>query len=192
MANPTTNFGWVMPVAADLVTNLPTQFNTFGQAVDTSMAQLKGGTTGQYLTKTSGTDMAFTWATPGTWTAWTPSLVSMVQGNGTLAARYSIIGKTVNFNFKFTLGTTSTVGTSPRFTLPTTPLTINNWNFNVRFEDASTGAVNMASINALIGFPNSAILSTGNSGNIGQVTASSPFTWAVNDIIQVSGSYETT
>jgi hypothetical protein len=61
MANPTTNFGWVMPTASDLVTDLPADFNVFGQAVDTSLAQLKGGTTGQVLSKTSATDMAFTW-----------------------------------------------------------------------------------------------------------------------------------
>ena len=64
MANPTTNFGWVMPTSTSLVTNLPADFNTFGQGVDTSMAQLKGGTSGQVLSKTSGTDMAFTWVTP--------------------------------------------------------------------------------------------------------------------------------
>ena len=64
MANPTTNFGWVMPTSTSLVTNLPADFNTFGQGVDTSMAQLKGGTTGQILSKTSATDMAFTWITP--------------------------------------------------------------------------------------------------------------------------------
>jgi hypothetical protein len=64
MANPTTNFGWVMPTSTSLVTNLPADFNTFGQGVDTSMAQLKGGSTGQVLSKTSATDMAFTWITP--------------------------------------------------------------------------------------------------------------------------------
>jgi hypothetical protein len=61
MANPTTNFGWVMPTSTDLVTDLPADFATFGQAVDTSMAELKGGTTGQVLSKTSNTDMDFTW-----------------------------------------------------------------------------------------------------------------------------------
>ena len=63
MANPTTNFGWVMPTTTSLVTNLPADFNTFGQGVDTSMAGLLGGTTGQVLSKTSGTNMAFTWVT---------------------------------------------------------------------------------------------------------------------------------
>jgi hypothetical protein len=61
MANPTTYFGWVMPTATDLVTDLPSDFNVFGQGVDTSMQGLLGGTTGQVLSKTSNTNMAFTW-----------------------------------------------------------------------------------------------------------------------------------
>ena len=61
MANPTTNFGWVMPTSTDLVTDLPADFNTFGQGVDTSMSELLGGTTGQILSKTSATNMDFTW-----------------------------------------------------------------------------------------------------------------------------------
>ena len=50
-----------MPTASDLVTDLPADFETFGQAVDTSLADLKGGTTGQVLSKASNTDMDFTW-----------------------------------------------------------------------------------------------------------------------------------
>jgi hypothetical protein len=61
MTNPTSNFGWQMPTATDLVTDLPADFEVFGQAVDTSLADLKGGTTGQVLAKASGTDMDFTW-----------------------------------------------------------------------------------------------------------------------------------
>jgi hypothetical protein len=50
-----------MPTATDLVTDLPADFETFGQAVATSMADLLGGTTGQILSKASNTDMDFTW-----------------------------------------------------------------------------------------------------------------------------------
>jgi hypothetical protein len=50
-----------MPTATDLVTDLPADFEVFGQAVATSMQYLLGGTTGQVLSKTSATDMAFTW-----------------------------------------------------------------------------------------------------------------------------------
>ena len=64
MANPTTYFGWVMPTSTDLVTDLPADFNVFGQGVDTSMQDLLGGTTGQVLSKTSNTNMDFTWVTP--------------------------------------------------------------------------------------------------------------------------------
>ena len=61
MSNPTTNFGWQMPTSTDLVTDLPADFEVFGQAVDTDFVDLLGGTTGQVLSKTSGTDLAFTW-----------------------------------------------------------------------------------------------------------------------------------
>jgi hypothetical protein len=63
MTNPTSNFGWQMPTSTDLVTDLPADFETFGQAVDTSLADLKGGTSGQVLSKASNTDMDFTWTT---------------------------------------------------------------------------------------------------------------------------------
>jgi hypothetical protein len=61
MANPTTYFGWVMPTATDLVTDLPADFGVFGQGVDTSMQDLLGGTTGQVLSKASNTNMDFAW-----------------------------------------------------------------------------------------------------------------------------------
>jgi hypothetical protein len=65
MSNPTSNFNWQMPTATDLVTDLPADFEVFGQAVDTSLADLKGGTTGQVLKKNSNTDMDFVWGTDG-------------------------------------------------------------------------------------------------------------------------------
>jgi hypothetical protein len=64
MTNPTTYFGWQMPEPTDLVTDLPADFEVFGQAVDTDLQDLLGGTTGQVLSKTSGTDLDFTWVDP--------------------------------------------------------------------------------------------------------------------------------
>jgi hypothetical protein len=71
MSNPTSNFGWVMPTSTDLVTDLPADFAVFGQGVDTTMADLLGGTTGQVLSKTTNANMDFTWvaANPGDITA---------------------------------------------------------------------------------------------------------------------------
>lgn len=62
MSNPTSSFGWQMPTSSDLVTDLPADFEVFGQAVDTTLADLKGGTTGQVLKKNSNTDMDFVWS----------------------------------------------------------------------------------------------------------------------------------
>ena len=50
-----------MPTATDLVTDLPADFEVFGQAVDTALMDLKGGTTNQVLAKNSDTDMDFKW-----------------------------------------------------------------------------------------------------------------------------------
>jgi hypothetical protein len=64
MSNPTSNFGWQMPTPTDLVTDLPADFEVFGQAVDSDFVDLLGGTTGQVLSKTSATDLDFTWVSP--------------------------------------------------------------------------------------------------------------------------------
>jgi len=83
MTNPTSNFGWQMPEPTDLVTNLPADFEVFGQAVDTDFADLLGGTTGQVLSKTSATDLDFTWvaANPGDITGVTAG--TGISGGGT-------------------------------------------------------------------------------------------------------------
>jgi len=61
MSNPTTPFNWQMPTNTDLVTDLPADFEVFGQAVATSMADLLGGTSGQILAKNTNADMDFVW-----------------------------------------------------------------------------------------------------------------------------------
>lgn len=61
MAN-TTNFGWETPDDTDLVKDGASAMRTLGNAIDTSMADLKGGTTGQFLVKNSNTDMDFIWS----------------------------------------------------------------------------------------------------------------------------------
>jgi len=62
----TTNFGWTTPDDTDLVKDGAAAIRTLGSAIDTSLVDLKGGTTGQVLAKASGTDMDFTWASDAT------------------------------------------------------------------------------------------------------------------------------
>ena len=60
MAN-TTNFNWETPDDTDLVKDGAAAIRTLGSAIDTSLVDLKGGTTGQVLSKATNTDMDFTW-----------------------------------------------------------------------------------------------------------------------------------
>jgi hypothetical protein len=57
----TTNFGWETPDDTDLLKDGAAAMRTLGNSIDTSFVDLKGGTTGQVLSKTSGTDLDFTW-----------------------------------------------------------------------------------------------------------------------------------
>ncbi len=60
MAN-TTNFGWETPDDTDLVKDGALAIRTLGSAIDTSLVDLRGGTSGQILAKNSNTDMDFVW-----------------------------------------------------------------------------------------------------------------------------------
>jgi hypothetical protein len=86
MTNPTSNFGWQMPTPTDLVTDLPADFEVFGQAVDTSMADLKGGTTGQILSKATNTDMDFTWITNDVGDITAVNVTAPITGGGSSGA----------------------------------------------------------------------------------------------------------
>lgn len=61
MSTTTTNFGWTVPSDTDLVKDGAAAIRTALGGVDTSFVDLKGGTTGQVLSKASGTDLDFTW-----------------------------------------------------------------------------------------------------------------------------------
>jgi hypothetical protein len=61
MATTTPNFGWAVPTSTDLVKDGAVAIETLGDSIDASLVDLKGGTTGQVLSKASGTDMDFTW-----------------------------------------------------------------------------------------------------------------------------------
>jgi hypothetical protein len=60
MAN-TTNFGWETPDDTDLVKDGAAAMRTLGNSIDTSFVDLKGGSTGQILSKNSNTDLDFVW-----------------------------------------------------------------------------------------------------------------------------------
>lgn len=60
----TTNFNWPTPADTDLVKDGAAAIRNLGNGIDTSLIDLKGGTTGQILSKASNADMDFTFITP--------------------------------------------------------------------------------------------------------------------------------
>lgn len=57
----TSNFGWTTPADTDLVKDGASAIRTLGNGIDNSLVDLKGGTTGQVLSKASNTDLDYTW-----------------------------------------------------------------------------------------------------------------------------------
>ena len=84
----TTYFGWSTPDNTALVKDGASAIRTLGSAIDSSMQYLEGGTTGQILSKTSNTDMAFSWINndQGDITAVTTAAGSGLSGGGTSGA----------------------------------------------------------------------------------------------------------
>jgi hypothetical protein len=261
----TTNFGWVTPDNTDLVKDGASAIRTLGSSIDSSMGDLKGGTTGQVLSKTTGTDMDFTWVTAevgditavtagtgisgggttgavtvtnsmataidakgdlivgtgadafsrlavgtntavivadstaatglayeGVWTAFTPSWTNLTVGNGTQIARYRKVGKTVDVYVNFTLGSTSSVGSSPvYFALP----------FNLANSSngaTTTGVIGDANVRPYIivsEFNGNNVILSVMSANLtyasyDRVTSTVPMTWVSTDGFWLQVRYE--
>jgi hypothetical protein len=129
---------------------------------------------------------------PGVWTSWTPTWTNLTVGNGAHVARYTQVGKLVTINMRFTLGSTSSVGTGPYFTIPVQKTTDPSFiNGVAEFRDA-TGAFWFGFCKAqdsthmsIVGINGA---TTGSQWL--NITATSPMTWASGDIISVMATYE--
>lgn len=82
----TTNFGWETPDDTDLVKDGAAAIRTALGGVDTSFVDLKGGTTGQILSKASNTDLDYTWITNDVGDITAVTAGTGISGGGTTGA----------------------------------------------------------------------------------------------------------
>lgn len=125
---------------------------------------------------------------------WAPTWANLTIGNATTAYKYIQIGKVVQFNMSVTLGSTSTVGSVPTFTLPVESVALpipNTPIGNGYIVDIGTDSYPIITLQntATIGFF-SALDSNGTFVSESLITATNPFTWVAGDRIMMNGEYE--
>lgn len=130
--------------------------------------------------------------TIGTWTSYTPTFTGLTVGNGTLSFSYTQINKLVHVVGRFSLGSTSSVATTPIMSLPVT-------RYTSELEVLGTGYLGDTGTATYMTFPlsvtnNTVILfaadhTVGTTVREGAVTSSNPFEWTTGDRISVNLTY---
>jgi hypothetical protein len=133
----------------------------------------------------------------GAWKDWTPTLTNISLGNGTMVAKYTLIGKTVHYMLSIKFGSsTSVTSANSKFTLPlevnsswgTTGFTLGSAAYFIAGAERHAGIVVWQSSTEAL-FRRFTV--SGTSILTATFTSTSPSTWQTNDTILVTGTYET-
>ena len=131
-------------------------------------ARLAVGANNAFLKADSTTASGLVWDNSA-WTSYTPATVNLTVGNGTLVGRYKQIGKTVSWEVRFTLGSTSAISNDAFIEQPTAAT---SQGANALYVDSSAAGW----FNGFWygGYPRY-------QGTYGTLSATVPFTWATSD-----------
>ncbi len=163
---------------------------TFRNSSDTILAKIAADGTITAPNIVSPDTSAWTAFTPG----WGGSGTAPALGNGTIKGRFKQIGKTVHFRIQLQMGSTSTYGTG-------------SWNFSgLPVQVVNTGGDQIAQLQAYDSSANARLLGSASLAGSTFVTsfrtpslttpplvdlaAAVPWTWALNDMLTIWGTYE--
>jgi hypothetical protein len=121
------------------------------------------------------------------WTTYTPTVSGITIGNGTWAASYMQIGKTVFLKVRFTLGSTSAITGAATFSLP---VTATGFGYGVANLNRGNNYAGVAAISGTTNVVANAIDSSVTYATQRSTSATVPATWAAADVISISIAYE--
>ena len=139
------------------------------------------------------------WESLRSWESWFPDWTNLTIGDGTNEGYFYEIGPLVFFRLVFTYGTTSAVGTAPRFTLPRqarwgASLGTNHTRLfgQARCFDSGSSAYYPGECNLYSHTEGvvSVLNAAGTYLTRANITATAPFTWASGDELLVDGHYQ--
>lgn len=150
----TTNFNWTTPADTDLVKDGALAIRTLANGIDTSLVDLKGGTTGQYLVKNSNTDLDYVWSTLS---AGGMTLISQTVASANSSISFSSLGNYKQLLLIYSGIRHSTTGSS-------FALRLNNSSSANRYQGHST-KTNTTTLTSQ-GFGGTSILFSGDSNDV--------------------------
>jgi len=123
------------------------------------------------------------------WTAYTPTLGNWTLGNGSLVGNYMKFGRLTFFRLRYDAGSTSTWVGNPVFGLPAAAVTTFSLPVGQALlaDDSGSTPSFRSTRTALINSGTDLILRA-EDGSI--LSSTVPWTWAENDVIEISGFYQ--
>jgi hypothetical protein len=191
------DFVWVTSDDANAIQNtiVDAKGDLIGATASDTPARLAVGANGTMLVANSGESTGLKWTTATDqfpWTTWTPSYTRLTIGNGTVVARYQQIGKTINFYWRLTWGSTTSVTNFPVVSAPVTGAYTNQYEVGLAtlLDVTGVGYTGRASLSSGTGLLISSEYAAESYVRLAALESAAPATWTTSDIWTITGTYE--